>query len=213
MPPLRRRRPAPRTRWSCFAAWYERAAEREVPLAEAVCLATVDADGLPDARMVLLKGFGPEGFRFFTNEGSAKGAQLEAAPGAALVFFWRELDRQVRVRGPVERVGADEADEYFASRGRGEPDRRLGEPAEPAAGRARRARPAASTRSRSASGNRRGRTRPPHWGGYRVVPLAIEFWQGQVAPPPRPLPLLARSAPGEPWSLHPPGALIGAVSG
>ena len=97
--------------------WYERA-EREVPLAEAVCLATVDADGHPDARMVLLKGFGPEGFRFFTNEGSAKGAQLEAAPGAALVVFWRELDRQVRVRGPVERVGADEADEYFASRGR-----------------------------------------------------------------------------------------------
>ena len=83
-----------------FRDWYERA-EREVPLAHAMTLATVDAVGAPDARMVLLKGFGPEAFRFFTNFDSAKARQLDAAPRAALVLYWRELDRQVRVRGPV----------------------------------------------------------------------------------------------------------------
>jgi len=161
-----------------FAAWFDRAAA-EAPLPEAVCLATVDAEGLPDARMVLLKGFGPEGFRFFTNEGSAKGEQLSAAPSAALVFYWRELDRSVRVRGPVERVPAEEADAYFASR-----DRRsqLGAWASP------QSRPLDSRADldrRLAEAEERFRDaeveRPLHWGGYRVVPRSIEFWQGQVA--------------------------------
>src|SRR5690348_3402256 len=83
-----------------FREWYGRA-EEEVPLADAMALATVDADGTPDARMVLLKGFGPDGFRFFTNLGSAKARQLGALPRAALILYWRELDRQVRIRGTV----------------------------------------------------------------------------------------------------------------
>ena len=81
-------------------------------------LATVDADGAPDARMVLLKGFGPDGFRFFTNLGSAKAGQLDATPSAALVLYWRELDRQVRIRGGVEKLPAADDDAYFASRSR-----------------------------------------------------------------------------------------------
>ena len=196
MPPLRRS-DLSEDPLESFAAWYERA-EREVPLAEAVCLATVDADGHPDARMVLLKGFGPDGFRFFTNEDSAKGAQLEALPGAALVLFWREFDRQVRVRGPVERVGADEADEYFASRGR---ESQIGAWASP------QSRPLAARDELDGEVERvverfEGTpvNRPPHWGGYRVVPLAIELWQGQVARLHDRF-RYERSAPGEPWSL------------
>ena len=100
-----------------FGRWYELASER-VPLADAICLATVDADGAPDARMVLLKGFGADGFRFFTNEGSVKGRQLDAQPVAAITIFWRELDRQVRIRGRVGRLGSQQSDEYFASRPR-----------------------------------------------------------------------------------------------
>ena len=97
--------------------WYE-LAEREVPLAEAMTLATADADGAPNARMVLLKGFGPEGLRFFTNYESVKGAELEARPRAALILYWRELDRQVRARGPVHKLTAEQSNEYFASRPR-----------------------------------------------------------------------------------------------
>src|SRR5438034_10505619 len=100
-----------------FANWYERAAA-EVPLPDAVCLATVDADGAPDARMVLLKGFDVRGFRFHTNYGSSKAEQLSAEPRAALVVYWRELDRQVRIRGRVERLTPEESDRYFASRPR-----------------------------------------------------------------------------------------------
>ena len=86
-----------------FAQWFEEA-QAVVPLAEAMTLATVDADGMPNARMVLLKRFGSDGFRFFTNYESAKGEELAASPRAALVIYWRELDRQVRVRGEVERL-------------------------------------------------------------------------------------------------------------
>src|SRR3954468_6211354 len=100
-----------------FAAWFTDAQEA-VPLPEAMTLATVDADGSPDARMVLLKGFGPDGFRFFTNYESAKGEQLAAKGQAALVIYWRELDRQVRIRGKVERLSPEDSDAYFASRPR-----------------------------------------------------------------------------------------------
>ncbi|MEZ5155360.1 MAG: pyridoxamine 5'-phosphate oxidase [Solirubrobacterales bacterium] len=160
-----------------FAEWFERA-ESEVPLAEAVCVATVDEDGTPDARMVLLKGFDHRGFRFFTNERSEKGRQLEAAPSAALVLYWRELDRQVRIRGPVERLGAAESDEYFATRPR---ESRIGAWASPQssplAGRG-----DLEARVREAEERWDGDEvpRPPHWGGFRVVPDQIEFWQGQV---------------------------------
>src|SRR5919197_3909591 len=98
-----------------FREWYERAA-KEVPLADAMTLATVDTDGTPDARMVLLKGFGPDGFRFFTNLESAKARQLRAKPRAALVVYWRELDRQVRIRGAVDKLLPADDDAYFATR-------------------------------------------------------------------------------------------------
>src|SRR3954469_7191246 len=98
-----------------FREWYERAAA-EVPLVDAMALATVDAEGAPDARMVLLKGFGPDGFRFFTNLESAKARQLRAEPRAALLIYWRELDRQVRIRGHVEKLPRDDDEEYFATR-------------------------------------------------------------------------------------------------
>src|SRR4051794_28689386 len=91
-----------------FRAWFDRA-EREAVLPEAVALATVDEGGAPDARMVLLKGFDKRGFRFFTNYGSAKAGQLDAGP-AAMIAYWRELDRQVRIRGPVERLEAAASD-------------------------------------------------------------------------------------------------------
>src|SRR5436190_23713538 len=100
-----------------FRGWYERAAA-EVPLVDAMALATVDEDGAPDARMVLLKGFGPDGFRFFTNLQSAKARQLRAVPRGALVFYWRELDRQVRIRGDVRRLSDAESDDYFSTRTR-----------------------------------------------------------------------------------------------
>ena len=160
-----------------FSRWYELAAE-QAPLTEACCLATVDEDGVPDARMVLLKGFDERGFRFFTNEGSAKGIQLAARPLAALTFYWRELDRQVRVRGPVERVSEADADEYFASRPR---DSMLGAWASP---QSRPLRDRGELDERLAAARARFGDgpvgRPAFWGGYRVVPAAIEFWQGQV---------------------------------
>jgi pyridoxamine 5'-phosphate oxidase len=161
-----------------FARWYDLAAER-VPLADAICLATVDGDGAPDARMVLLKGFGPGGFRFFTNEQSAKGRQIADRPIASVVAYWRELDRQVRIRGRVERLDDAGSDEYFASRPR---ESRIGAWASP------QSRPIADraeldrfvTEVESRYDGSDDVPRPPHWGGYVVVPDFIEFWQGQV---------------------------------
>jgi pyridoxamine 5'-phosphate oxidase len=160
-----------------FRDWYERA-EREVALAHAMVLATVDAHGAPDARMVLLKGFGPEAFRFFTNFDSAKGRQLRAEPRAALVLYWRELDRQVRVRGPVAQLPEADSDDYFASRPR---DSQIGAWAspqsEPMPDRA-----ALDARVREIEERFSGTDvpRPPFWGGYGLRPAEIEFWQGQA---------------------------------
>jgi len=160
-----------------FRSWYERAAS-EVPLSHAMTLATVDGEGRPDARMVLLKGFGPEGFRFFTNVASAKGRQLAEVPRAALILYWRELDRQVRIRGDVERLSDEDSDEYFASRPR---DSQLGAWASP------QSEPLTDRSAlddRVAEEERRFNEgevpRPPFWGGYVVRPREIEFWQGQV---------------------------------
>ena len=177
MPPLRRAALA-EDPIEQFRDWYELAA-REVPLADAMTLATVDAEGAPDARMVLLKGFGPEGFQLFTNLGSAKALQLESAPRAALVLYWRELDRQVRVRGWAEELAAPESDEYFASRAR---DSQIGAWASPQS-QALPDRAALDERARAAERRFAGAEvpRPPFWGGLVVRPLEIEFWQGQVA--------------------------------
>jgi pyridoxamine 5'-phosphate oxidase len=161
-----------------FRQWYE-AAVREVPLADAMTLATVDAEGAPDARMVLLKGFGPDGFRFFTNLGSAKSQQLGAAPRAALVVYWRELDRQVRIRGRVNELPESDSDDYFASRAR---DSQIGAWAspqsEPLTDRAALDERARHTEERFAGSDI---PRPPFWGGFLVIPDEIEFWQGQAA--------------------------------
>jgi pyridoxamine 5'-phosphate oxidase len=176
MPPLRRR-DLVADPIAQFAAWHAYA-ETKVPLADAATLATADADGRPDARMVLLKGFDAHGFRFHTNYESAKAGQLTANPHAAMVVYWRELDRQVRIRGSVERLPAPESDEYFATR---PPDRRVGAWASPQSrplrdraeldGRVR------EVEARFADGDV---PRPPWWGGYLLRPRAIEMWQGQV---------------------------------
>ena len=158
-----------------FAAWSAEARE-DVPLDEAMTLATVDEQGLPDARMVLLKGFDPDGFRFFTNYESAKGRELEANPRAALVIYWRELDRQVRVRGEVERLSPQDSDAYFASRPR---DSRIAAAISP------QSRPIERDElDRHFEEMLRGLgdddpVRPEQWGGYLVRPFAIEFWQGR----------------------------------
>jgi len=161
-----------------FREWYDRAAQ-EVPLVDAMTLATVDADGAPDARMLLLKGFGPEGFRFFTNLESAKARQLRANPRAALILYWRELDRQVRIRGTVEKLPVDADDEYFATRPAAA---RIGAWASP------QSEPLPDRETLDARGREVTERfpdeevpRPEFWGGYVLRPERIEFWQGQAA--------------------------------
>jgi pyridoxamine 5'-phosphate oxidase len=158
-----------------FDDWLQEALQKEPNDANAMSLATVDADGLPDVRMVLLKGVDAEGFVFYTNLESAKGEELAANPKAALLFHWKSLRRQVRVRGTVTRTTDAEADAYFATRAR---------PAQLGAW--------ASAQSRTLPdrlalekkiaevGLRFGLgkvTRPPHWSGFRVAPQSIEFWR------------------------------------
>ena len=159
-----------------FARWWDEAGKAQVREANAMTLATADADGRPAARTVLLKGYDAAGFVFFTNYESRKGRELAANPRACLLFFWPELERQVRIDGSVERVGAQESDEYFRSRPL---PSRLGAWASP------QSQVIASKAwllARAAEmGLRHGLapSRPPHWGGYRVAPQAIEFWQGR----------------------------------
>lgn len=157
-----------------FAAWFAEAKAAEINDPEAMALATVDPSGLPDVRMVLLKDADARGFVFYTNDESAKGAELSSMPKAALVLHWKSLRRQVRVRGPVERVSAAEADAYFASRSR---------PSQLGAWASEQSRPLdarATFEARYAAIEKRfdGKDvpRPAHWGGYRIVPVQIEFW-------------------------------------
>jgi pyridoxamine 5'-phosphate oxidase len=160
-----------------FEKWFEEAS-KAAPLPEAITLATVDADGAPDARMVLLKGVGADGFRFFTNYESAKAGQLDAAGQAAIVAYWRELDRSVRVRGTITRLGAADSDAYFATRPRGS---QLGAWASPqsqaVASREELDGLLAAAEERFEGGDV---PRPDYWGGYLLVPRTIEFWQGRV---------------------------------
>lgn len=158
-----------------FDKWFAEARASEINDPEAMALATASADGRPSLRMVLLKGHGPEGFIFYTNEQSAKADQLRENPRAALLFHWKSLRRQVRIEGEVERVSAEEADTYFASRSR---DSQLGawasnqsHPLE--------SRELFEARFEEVKRRFEGKEvpRPPHWGGYRVIPLAMEFWQ------------------------------------
>jgi pyridoxamine 5'-phosphate oxidase len=161
-----------------FAAWFAEAKRAEPVNPDAMALATVGADGLPNVRMVLLKGFDELGFVFYTNLGSVKAHELDGAPKAALTFYWKALQRQVRARGTVEPVSAEEADAYFASRSR---MAQIGAWA---------SKQSAALESRMAFEKAIARyaakfavgtvPRPPFWSGYRVKPAEIEFWQERL---------------------------------
>jgi pyridoxamine 5'-phosphate oxidase len=141
-------------------------------------LATADSDGNPDARVVLLRGADHLGFTFFTNYDSNKGRQIASQPRAALVFSWLELHRQVRVRGVISRVAEWESDEYWKSRPR---DSQIASAASPQSRPITREALEARVRDLEASAGEAGVVRPDHWGGYRIVPHRIEFWQGRPA--------------------------------
>ena len=157
-----------------FDEWFADARAAEINDPEAMALATADAAGQPSVRMVLLKGHGPDGFVFYTNEQSAKGEQLAANPRAALLFHWKSLRRQVRIEGPVERVSDADADAYFANRAR---DSQLGAWASDQS-RPLDSRDIFEQRFEQVQVRFEGQEvpRPRHWGGYRVLPNRIEFW-------------------------------------
>ena len=160
-----------------FERWFDEALRAELPLANAMTLATVDAGGAPSARIVLLKGIEQGGFSFYTNYRSRKARELEASGRACLVFMWSPLERQVRIDGTIERVSGADSDAYYKSRPLGA---RLSAWASPQSERV-----ASRAVLESAMGEVKQRygdapPRPPHWGGYRVLPTEIEFWQGRA---------------------------------
>ncbi|WP_423198107.1 MULTISPECIES: pyridoxamine 5'-phosphate oxidase [unclassified Cupriavidus] len=163
---------------SQFQRWFDEAVVAKMPDPNAMTLATVDADGQPSARIVLLKGLDASGFTFFTNYESRKGLDLLANPRAALLFHWVQLERQVRIEGEVRKVDEAESDAYFASRPLGS---RLGawasEQSREVASRAVLEQREADFRQRFGDEP----PRPPHWGGYRLMPNWIEFWQGRAS--------------------------------
>ncbi|WP_072619888.1 pyridoxamine 5'-phosphate oxidase [Spirulina major] len=163
--------------FALFQTWFTQAIEAELPEPNAMTLTTVTPGGRPSARMVLLKGFDGASFVFYTNYTSEKGEHLAANPWAALVFWWAALERQVRIEGAVERVSGAESDEYFHSRPVGS---RLGAWASPQS-QVVRDRTHLETRLQALEAEYRDRPipRPPHWGGFRVIPDRIEFWQGR----------------------------------
>lgn len=161
--------------FSLFATWLAEAGKTEPNDPNAMAVSTVDAEGLPDSRMVLLKDFDARGFVFYTNTQSAKGLELSGQPKAALLFHWKSLRRQVRIRGSVEAVSEAEADAYFASRAR---HSQLGawasDQSRPLPDRLALERRVAEMGLKFGLGKV---PRPPHWSGYRVVPQVIEFWR------------------------------------
>jgi pyridoxamine 5'-phosphate oxidase len=160
-----------------FRSWLDQALTAQLPQPLGMALATASTDGRPSVRMVLLRGFDERGFVFFTNYESRKAQELEMNPQAALVFYWAELDRQIRIEGMVERISAEESDAYFHSRERGS---RLGAWASPQS-QVIPSREVLDNRMEALEAQYRGGDvpRPPYWGGYRVIPVAIEYWQGQ----------------------------------
>jgi pyridoxamine 5'-phosphate oxidase len=160
-----------------FGIWWQEALQSEIVEVNAMTLATANEQGIPSARIVLLKGFDERGFVFFSNYESKKAGDLQVNPFASLVFFWKELERQVRISGRVEKVTELESDQYFQSRPEGS---RIGAWASPQS-------TVISSRqvieekveALQASFEGKEIPRPLHWGGYRVVPSSIEFWQGR----------------------------------
>lgn len=161
-----------------FAAWYDAAVAAGVPEPEAMTLSTATADGRPSARVVLLRGFDVRGFCFFSNYDSRKGRELAANPHAALTFHWPDLERQVRIEGTVERTTAAESDAYFHSR---PSTSRIGAWTSPQSAviADRAALEALFARFRAEHPDDAAIPRPAHWGGYRLLPERIEFWQGR----------------------------------
>jgi pyridoxamine 5'-phosphate oxidase len=160
-----------------FKVWLDEALAAKMAQPLGMTLATVGADGRPSARLVLLRGLDNRGFAFFTNYRSRKSQELEANPQAALVFYWAELDRQVRIEGKVERLSAEESDAYFASRAWGHRLGALGSPQSQVIPN----REVLDRRMEELAEQYRDQPvpRPAHWGGFRVIPDRIEFWQGR----------------------------------
>ncbi len=160
-----------------FTRWWEEAINSHIDEVNAMTLATATPDGLPSARIVLLKGYDEKGFVFFTNYNSHKGHELAKNPHAALVFFWKELERQVRIEGVVEKIPAAESDAYFQSRPAGS---RIGAWASPQSSVIAGREVIEATYSQfEKQFSNNDIPRPEHWGGYLVKPSLIEFWQGR----------------------------------
>ena len=164
-----------RTPLEQFAKWFDEALASELREPTAMALATADADGRPGARMVLLKGFDARGFVFYTNYESRKGRELAGNPHASLLLYWAELERQIRIEGEIEKLAAADSDEYFRTRPLGARIGAWASPQSEVIGKG-------ALMARVAEmGLRHGLSpsRPPHWGGYRVAPHELEFWQGR----------------------------------
>ncbi len=160
-----------------FAAWWQEATASEIDEVNAMTLATVTKEGFPDARIVLLKGFDEKGFVFYTNYESAKGKEIATNPNACLVFFWKELERQVRICGTVEKAGVEMSDAYFNSRPLGS---RIGALVSNQSNVIEnRSILEQKTEQLTKLAETEPITRPDHWGGYIVIPSSIEFWQGR----------------------------------
>ncbi len=159
-----------------FTRWWNEAVASDIDEVNAMTLATVEPDGMPSARIVLLKNYDDRGFVFFTNYNSAKGKALAFHSKAALVFFWKELERQIRIQGNVEKTSDEESDEYFNSRPAGS---RIGALSSPQSEVIENRRILEDNVEKYTAGMKEGIARPEHWGGYRVKPVSIEFWQGR----------------------------------
>ncbi len=162
---------------SQFTKWWSEVLKAEIIEPNAMTLATASSDGIPSARIVLLKGFDENGFVFYTNYQSYKALQMEENPKACLVFFWKEIERQVRIVGLVSKISLRESDEYFASRPEGS---RIGAWASPQ-NQVIESRDLLDKQNAILTNEMKNRKidRPPHWGGYIVKPVIFEFWQGR----------------------------------